>query len=218
VPVCLDEVIPFLEEAVLAPGQHGRTSGPGVRRAGHPVGALRSRPDRSLAIGVHILPLIGTGDWNDGLNRVGPEGRGECVAGMVPARPLEFARWAMPGRTCARDGAVVDLLGPLVEEQGVGGGLVSSPSSTDGTSRVRRQREVPHRFDRPVMGRDLRRRRAKRAARAMAVEEYLVRRGQELVLCYAAFDRALSTPVTSRLTPGVREKTAASTRTPPSGP
>jgi cyclic beta-1,2-glucan synthetase len=35
--------------------------------------------DRSLARGEHGLPLMGTGDWNDGMNRVGREGRGESV-------------------------------------------------------------------------------------------------------------------------------------------
>ena len=29
--------------------------------------------------GPHGLPLIGTGDWNDGLNLVGVEGRGESI-------------------------------------------------------------------------------------------------------------------------------------------
>ena len=35
--------------------------------------------DRSLEVGSHGLPLIGAGDWNDGMNRVGHEGRGESV-------------------------------------------------------------------------------------------------------------------------------------------
>ena len=35
--------------------------------------------DRSLAVGANGLPLIGVGDWNDGMNRVGREGRGESV-------------------------------------------------------------------------------------------------------------------------------------------
>src|SRR5581483_5651385 len=35
--------------------------------------------DRGLTAGVHGLPLMGTGDWNDGMNRVGREGRGESV-------------------------------------------------------------------------------------------------------------------------------------------
>lgn len=35
--------------------------------------------ERGLRFGVHGLPLIGCGDWNDGMNRVGSEGRGESV-------------------------------------------------------------------------------------------------------------------------------------------
>src|SRR5262249_34367985 len=35
--------------------------------------------DGALALGSHGLPLMGTGDWNDGMNRVGAEGHGESV-------------------------------------------------------------------------------------------------------------------------------------------
>lgn len=35
--------------------------------------------ERALTAGPHGLPLIGSGDWNDGFNRVGREGRGESV-------------------------------------------------------------------------------------------------------------------------------------------
>jgi cyclic beta-1,2-glucan synthetase len=35
--------------------------------------------DRSLVVGERGLPLFGTGDWNDGMNRVGREGKGESV-------------------------------------------------------------------------------------------------------------------------------------------
>jgi cellobiose phosphorylase len=35
--------------------------------------------DRSLGVGAHGLPLFGTGDWNDGMNRVGRLGRGEST-------------------------------------------------------------------------------------------------------------------------------------------
>ena len=35
--------------------------------------------DHSLAVGAHGLPLIGSGDWNDGMNHVGDQGRGESV-------------------------------------------------------------------------------------------------------------------------------------------
>ncbi|HUI62151.1 MAG TPA: hypothetical protein VLX90_18140 [Steroidobacteraceae bacterium] len=35
--------------------------------------------DASLAVGTHGLPLFGGGDWNDGMNAVGAQGRGESV-------------------------------------------------------------------------------------------------------------------------------------------
>ena len=35
--------------------------------------------ERGFAVGAHELPLIGCGDWNDGMNKVGHEGRGESV-------------------------------------------------------------------------------------------------------------------------------------------
>jgi len=35
--------------------------------------------DRSLTTGAHGLPLMGTGDWNDGMNKVGYKGKGESV-------------------------------------------------------------------------------------------------------------------------------------------
>jgi cyclic beta-1,2-glucan synthetase len=35
--------------------------------------------DRASTAGVHGLPLIGAGDWNDGMNRVGVGGKGESV-------------------------------------------------------------------------------------------------------------------------------------------
>ena len=35
--------------------------------------------DRAMATGAHGLPLIGTGDWNDGMDRIGADGRGESL-------------------------------------------------------------------------------------------------------------------------------------------
>ena len=76
----LDETVPFLEGAVLAPGQlmsyfEPRMSAERGTLFEHCARAL----DRSLAVGVHGLPLMGTGDWNDGMNRVGVQGKGESV-------------------------------------------------------------------------------------------------------------------------------------------
>jgi cyclic beta-1,2-glucan synthetase len=76
----LDEVVPFLDGDELADGQSESyfQPSPSAERASlfeHCARAL----DCSLAVGSHGLPLMGTGDWNDGMNRVGQGGKGESV-------------------------------------------------------------------------------------------------------------------------------------------
>ncbi|MGB6354239.1 MAG: hypothetical protein WBF21_09700 [Steroidobacteraceae bacterium] len=75
----LDEQVPFLAGGPLPAGSQENFAAPGPAGTGtlfeHCVRAL----DSSLAIGSHGLPLFGTGDWNDGMNRVGAAGRGESV-------------------------------------------------------------------------------------------------------------------------------------------
>ncbi len=76
----LDEQVPFLEGPLLAPHEQEVFGSPTVStQTGtvyeHCVRAI----DRSLTAGAHGLPLMGSCDWNDGYNRVGPEGRGESV-------------------------------------------------------------------------------------------------------------------------------------------
>jgi cyclic beta-1,2-glucan synthetase len=76
----LDEAAPFLTARPLAPGEDEAflapaPSGEAASVYEHCCRAL----DRGLTTGAHGLPLFGTGDWNDGMNRVGREGRGESV-------------------------------------------------------------------------------------------------------------------------------------------
>jgi cyclic beta-1,2-glucan synthetase len=76
----LDEVVPFLTGHALQPGESDSffqpiVSGETASLYEHCARAL----DASLAVGNHGLPLIGGGDWNDGMNRVGEGGRGESV-------------------------------------------------------------------------------------------------------------------------------------------
>ncbi|MBA4378013.1 MAG: glycosyl transferase [Gemmatimonas sp.] len=73
-------VAPFLDAPALDPGEDERfvravPSGESADLYDHCCRAL----DRSLSVGAHGLPLFGCGDWNDGMNRVGREGRGESV-------------------------------------------------------------------------------------------------------------------------------------------
>ena len=76
----LNEVIPFLEGQLLQAGEHDSFFLPTVSDE---VGSLFEHCarglDASLEVGLHALPLIGTGDWNDGMNRLGELGRGESV-------------------------------------------------------------------------------------------------------------------------------------------
>jgi len=76
----LDESICFLEGATLAAGQTDAYFAPSVAPEPGTLFEHCARAlDRSLAVGVHGLPLMGSGDWNDGMNRVGAAGKGESV-------------------------------------------------------------------------------------------------------------------------------------------
>jgi cyclic beta-1,2-glucan synthetase len=76
----LDELVPFLEGPALAEGQHESYFEPRVSQTSATLFEHCARAlDRSLVVGSHGLPLMGTGDWNDGMNRVGQQGRGESV-------------------------------------------------------------------------------------------------------------------------------------------
>ncbi|MFM9436604.1 cyclic beta-1,2-glucan synthetase [Janthinobacterium sp. CG_23.3] len=76
----LAEVAPFLEGRAVKPDEDSYYDLPG--RSGqsadlyeHCVRALR----HGLRFGVHGLPLIGSCDWNDGMDKVGEHGKGESV-------------------------------------------------------------------------------------------------------------------------------------------
>ena len=76
----LDEMVPFLEGPRLHEGERDAFFAPLLSESQanlfeHCALAL----DTSLATGVHGLPLMGTGDWNDGMNQVGEGGKGESV-------------------------------------------------------------------------------------------------------------------------------------------
>ena len=76
----LDEEVPYIEGPLLADGETESFQEPKVSALRESVYAHCARAlDRATATGSHGLPLIGSGDWNDGFNRVGIEGRGESV-------------------------------------------------------------------------------------------------------------------------------------------
>ncbi|MBA3652187.1 MAG: cyclic beta 1-2 glucan synthetase, partial [Chthoniobacterales bacterium] len=76
----LDEQIPFLEARPVMPEEEAYYDLPSRSQESttlyeHCVRAI----EHGLKFGEHRLPLIGSGDWNDGMNMVGNEGRGESV-------------------------------------------------------------------------------------------------------------------------------------------
>ncbi|OYY95982.1 MAG: cyclic beta 1-2 glucan synthetase [Hydrogenophilales bacterium 28-61-23] len=76
----LEEPVHFLEGRPLNPEDESYYDLPGRSESTeslyqHCVRAIR----HGLRFGEHGLPLIGSGDWNDGMNRVGIHGKGESV-------------------------------------------------------------------------------------------------------------------------------------------
>ena len=76
----LDEKIPFLDARPVKPEEEAYYDLPNRAEETatlyqHCVRAI----EHGLRFGEHGLPLIGCGDWNDGMNRVGNQGRGESV-------------------------------------------------------------------------------------------------------------------------------------------
>jgi cyclic beta-1,2-glucan synthetase len=88
----LNEVVPFVSGPVLAEGQQEAYLRVLPTDATATIYEHCCRAiDRGLTTGSHGLPLFGCGDWNDGMNRVGSEGRGESVwLGFFIASVLEL--------------------------------------------------------------------------------------------------------------------------------
>ncbi len=210
----LDESVPFLEAPPLPPEQQEAYIQPGVsaERGSLFEHCLRAI-DKGLTTGAHGLPLVGSGDWNDGMNRVGEQGRGESVwlgfflhTVLADFAPLcdergDSERAQRYRREAARLGGVLERTwdgewyrrgyyddgSPLGSAQNEECRIDSIPQSWAVLSGA-----VPQRF----------------ADRAMdAVRAHLVRRGHSLVaLLTPPFDRSAQEPgYIKGYPPGVRE-------------
>ncbi|MFO0919323.1 MAG: glucoamylase family protein [Planctomycetaceae bacterium] len=75
-----DEIIPYLHSHPLAPDEMERYELPQVStESGSLYEHCLRTLERGFRLGEHGLPLMGCGDWNDGMNLVGALGRGESV-------------------------------------------------------------------------------------------------------------------------------------------
>ena len=165
----LDERIAYLKAPLLRPDQEDdyglpTTADESDTLYDHCVRAL----DHGLRFGAHGLPLMGTGDWNDGMNRVGAEGQGESVwdAWFLLTGLERFAELA-EARGDAERASPAAVTRPTAPRRRRGNGL-GRPLVSSRLLRRRdpaglgAERRVSDRFDRAVVGRDLRRRRPRR--------------------------------------------------------
>ncbi len=211
----LDEQVRFLVAAPLEPGETDRYFEPKASRETASLFEHCARAlDRSLAVGRHGLPLMGSGDWNDGMNRVGAGGQGESVwlGWFLSANLGQFAGLAEARGETTRAlawRAHADALKFALERDGWDGDWYRRAFFDDGTplgsatNDECRIDSIAQSWGVISGAADPERRR-----RAMAaVDEHLIRRGDGLVLLFAPpFDHTELEPgYIKGYAPGVRE-------------
>jgi cyclic beta-1,2-glucan synthetase len=210
----LDEQVPFLSGGPLKPGTLENFSAPEPGGSStlfeHCVLAL----DSSLGVGAHGLPLFGSGDWNDGMNRVGVLGKGESVwlgwflhAALMRFAPIAEARGAMQTAEHWRKSAAA--VQQAIELQAWDGDWYRRGYYDDGTV-LGSASSDECRIDSVAQSWAVISGAAEpsRAIRAMsAVDEHLVRRDDGLVQLFTpAFDRTAKDPgYIKAYPPGLRE-------------
>ena len=215
----LEEVVPFLEQPLLQPDEHESYTQPAISEESASIYEHCARAlDRSLAVGKHGLPLMGGGDWNDGMNRVGHHGKGESVwlgwflyttlAAFIPhVEPHVDARKQRTRLNRYRKH--LDNLRKALEEKAWDGDWYRRAYFDDGTP-LGSARNEECRIDSiaqswaVISGASDPYRRGRAMA---AVEEYLIRRGDGLVILFTPpFDKGNLDPgYIKGYVPGVRE-------------
>jgi cyclic beta-1,2-glucan synthetase len=211
----LDETVPYLDAPMVPAGESELYQEPGSGSASASLlDHCRRAIDASLAVGDHGLPLFGSGDWNDGLNRVGIEGRGESVwlAWFLHATLARFAPIIQAqgdSSLAERYRERAEILRQSIEKHSWDGDWYRRGYYDDGTALGSAANEEC-RIDSiaqswAVLSGAADRVRAHRAM--VAVDEYLVRRDDGLVLLLAPpFDRGPLDPgYIKGYLPGIRE-------------
>jgi cyclic beta-1,2-glucan synthetase len=211
----LDETVPYLEGPPLRPDQADAYFQPERSlESGSLYAHCAAAIDVSLAVGSHGLPLIGSGDWNDGMNRVGHAGRGESVwlgwflhTVLAAFTPIAEARGERP--RAERWRAHMKALRRALERHGWDGDWYRRAFFDDGTplgSAVNAECRIDSIAQSwSVLSGAANPPHAERAMAAM--DEYLVRRGDGLVLLFTPpFDHSDVDPGYVRgYLPGIRE-------------
>jgi cyclic beta-1,2-glucan synthetase len=135
----LDEAVPFLEAPLLREGQEEDYGLPKVSSESASLYEHCARAvEHGLRYGAHGLPLMGTGDWNDGMNKVGAGGKGESVwdawfqLSMLP-RLAAVAQQRGDSQRADRWRSEAERLRRAVEEQAWDGAWYRRAYFDDGT-------------------------------------------------------------------------------------
>ncbi len=211
----LDESVPFIEAPLLVEGQDDSYTQPTVSKDSASIFEHCARTiDRSLAVGEHGLPLMGSGDWNDGMTRVGNLGKGESVwVGWFLLNTLaDFAPLCTERKENRREKKYrthIEELKIALEENAWDGDWFRRAYFDDGTPLGSAENEEC-RIDSIAQSWSVISGGAnpQQAARAMAsVDEYLIQRGDGIVLLFTPpFDKsALEPGYIKGYIPGVRE-------------
>jgi cyclic beta-1,2-glucan synthetase len=211
----LDEIVPYLDGMTLRPGQMDAYFQPErSAESGSLFEHCAAALDCSLAVGAHGLPLIGSGDWNDGMNRVGHEGRGESIwlgwflcSALAAFAPIAEAR--QDTIRAARWRAHMTALQEALERDGWDGDWYRRAYFDDGTP-LGSAVNTECRIDSIAQSWSVLSGAADpaRAAQAMAaVDQHLIRRGDGLVLLFTPpFDHSDVDPgYVKGYLPGIRE-------------
>ncbi len=218
----LDESAPFVEGPLLPPDREAMYLEPAVSDDKVTVYEHCARAlDISMAVGQHGLPLMGGGDWNDGMNRVGAGGRGESIwlAWFLCTTLREFAPLAEQRGDHDRAHAWsmrADSLQSAVEREAWDGAWYRRAYFDDGTP-LGAAGNTECRIDSLAQTWALISGAGEpaRARRAMeSVGEHLVKPGDNMVLLFAPpFDRSTHEPgYIKGYLPGVRENGAQYTQ------
>lgn len=214
----LDEIVPFIEAPLLTEGQSDSYTQPSISAESANIfeHCIRSI-EHSLAVGIHGLPFIGTGDWNDGMNTVGSEGKGESVwLGWFLIKTLSdfvpFCSERNERRRASRYLKHIELLKKALEKHGWDGNWFRRAYFDDGTPLGSAENDeckidsIAQSWSVISGGAN-----PHQATRAMAsVDEYLIRRGDGIVLLFTPpFDNGSLKPgYIKGYLPGVRENGA----------
>jgi cyclic beta-1,2-glucan synthetase len=211
----LDEVVPFIEAPSLVEGEDESYTQPTISLETATIFEHCARTiDISLEVGEHGLPLMGSGDWNDGMSSVGDKGKGESVwVGWFLLNTMkEFTPFCQERKEKRREKKYLkhsEELKIALDENAWDGDWYRRAYFDDGTPLGSVQNEEC-RIDSIAQSWSVISGGAspQKATRAMAsVEEYLIRRGDGLVLLFTPpFDKGTLEPgYIKGYVPGVRE-------------